>query len=154
NYVGNFFSASGDNALALTLYDSGGNPIKSVTNSVDCTQAVQLSIPVGTFYVRVISLTAGADFFATGDVYLPAKPLDHIPILHKLLLLGPDPVEFVIDDKVSAINVDFNVDKPFLHMGGAGVHMTLYDANGTLLGEGVPNAADPATGALPGETLS
>jgi hypothetical protein len=154
NYVGYFFSASGDNALALTLYDSGGNPIKSVTNSVDCTQAVQLTIPVGTFYVRVVSLTAGAYFFSTGDVYLPPKPLDHIPILHKLLLIGPDPVEFVVDDKVSAINVDFNVDKPVLHMGGAGVHMTLYDANGTLLGEGVANAADPATGALPGETLS
>jgi hypothetical protein len=154
NYVGYFFSASGDNALALTLYDSGGNPLKSVTNSVDCTQAVQLTIPVGTFYVRVVSLSAGAYFFATGDVYLPPKPLDHIPILHKLLLLGPDPVEFVVDDKVSAINVDLNVDKPVLHMDGAGVHMTLYDANGTLLGEGVPNAADLATGALPGETLS
>jgi hypothetical protein len=154
NYLGYFFSASGDNALALTLYDSGGNPIKSVTNSVDCTQAVQLTIPVGTWYVRVISLTAGAYFFSTGDVYLPPKPLDHIPILHKLLLIGPDPVEFVVDDKVSAVSFDFNVDLPVLHMGGAGAHMTLYDANGTQLGEGVPNAADPATGALPGETLS
>lgn len=151
-WLGYRFGVVADQPVTLSLLDASGTVQATASTPPDCSNGASLTVPVGTWVVRVEGTAATQYSLSFGDAYLPPPPLQTIRQSLRIDLRGPDPVQFTLVDQAVLLEANTNVDLKQLVLDGAGVHATLFDLAGTLVREGQP-ASDP-TGAITGETLS
>lgn len=160
-YLGFLFRVDGGSnvPIRLRLLDLSGNPILQNGNPVvsttaaDCSSFATLSIPVGSFVVEAAGLPTGDYYLSSGDAKAAPKGLvDKVSTIIKININTGDPVNAVLNAEVQKIfGLDRNVDLPIMSLKGEGTHLTLYNSEGTKIGEGTA-ATDP-TGA-PLETFN
>jgi len=152
-YVGYWFSVDAeDMPVTLRLFDLGGTELASSASSPDCNTLPFLTIPVGTYVVKVESQAHGAYHFSLGDVYLPPKPLVSVKHIFKKDMLGPDPTSGILLGSVDYHRTVTNVDHPTLELSGTSLHLAVFDLAGTKLLDGAPKLS--ATGDPIGESVS
>lgn len=151
-WLGYRFGVVADQPVTLSLLDAGGAVMTTASTPQDCSTGASLTVPVGTWVVRVEGTRATQYAITFGDAYVPPPPLQTIRQALRIDLHGPDPVQFTLVDQAVLIESTTNIDLRQLALDGAGVHASLLDLAGNVLREGQP--AVDATGAVTGETLS
>ncbi len=126
-----------DGPIRLDVYDAAGVFYRTVSSAPDCSSLAEMTLPVGTWIVRVSGSAAGAYKLWMGS-QAQQHPVLEIGALLYVILNPSGPVEFPVIEKDVWLAVEKRTHSPLqeLELQTAGLHIRLLTENGKLIAEG------------------
>jgi hypothetical protein len=154
-----FAIVAADMPLAVDLFDDQQKLIQTLNTSTDCKSLPSLTLPAGTFFIRVRATSTGGYTFAVGERHESGIIYD-MRALWRLLIDPAGPIEFFVRGPEERFVFERGLERvTAIHVIGPGLHATLLDSAGNLVAEGRSDTLEgqtreriPLDRTIPGES--